>query len=212
MEQRGWIHGQWVEKSGHRGRRDYRQTAQRRKVLVSQRDWKAFLEAIGRITGVETCVTGEKRFAGNWRTELARIREAEIPDELAQHAEDRYRELKGGGASEAEPAASRSTKSAATKCWPRNCARSSARTLWNPSCWVREEKGMPARVWQDLRYGFRTLRTNPASRRGDTGSMNPDDGMARAGGVAEAPDGSLYIARASTARSGGSSTAALHRS
>ena len=33
---------------------------------------------------------------------LAPVREAEIAEELAQHAEDRYRELRSGGATDAE--------------------------------------------------------------------------------------------------------------
>ena len=54
LEKRGWIHGQWVEKSGQRRRRYYKLTPQGRKVLAAQRQgWKAFVEAIGRITGVE---------------------------------------------------------------------------------------------------------------------------------------------------------------
>ncbi|HUE01699.1 MAG TPA: PadR family transcriptional regulator [Bryobacteraceae bacterium] len=54
LEKRGSIHGQWVEKSGQRRRRYYRLTAQGRKVLASQRQgWRTFVEAIGRIAGVE---------------------------------------------------------------------------------------------------------------------------------------------------------------
>lgn len=54
LEKRGWIQGRWVEKSGQRRRRYYKLTAAGRKILVSQRQgWQAFVEAIGRITGVE---------------------------------------------------------------------------------------------------------------------------------------------------------------
>src|SRR5664280_957988 len=54
LEKRGWIQGRWVEKSGQRRRRYYRLTSQGRKILVSQRQgWQTFVEAIGRITGVE---------------------------------------------------------------------------------------------------------------------------------------------------------------
>jgi transcriptional regulator len=54
LEKRGWIQGRWVEKSGQRRRRYYRLTAQGRGVLASQRQgWRTFIEAIGRITGVE---------------------------------------------------------------------------------------------------------------------------------------------------------------
>ena len=54
LEKRGWIQGRWVEKSGQRRRRYYRLTAQGAKVLASQRQgWRAFVEAMSRITGVE---------------------------------------------------------------------------------------------------------------------------------------------------------------
>ncbi len=54
LEKRGWIKGQWVEKSGQRRRRYYRLTADGKKILASQRQgWRTFVEAIGRITGVE---------------------------------------------------------------------------------------------------------------------------------------------------------------
>jgi len=54
LEQRGWIQGRWVEKSGQRRRRYYKLTAQGRKELTSQlRGWQAFVAAISRVTGVE---------------------------------------------------------------------------------------------------------------------------------------------------------------
>jgi PadR family transcriptional regulator, regulatory protein PadR len=54
LENRGWIRGRWVEKSGQRRRRYYRLTAPGRKILAAQRDgWREFVEAIGRITGIE---------------------------------------------------------------------------------------------------------------------------------------------------------------
>ena len=54
LEKRGWIQGRWVEKAGQRRRRYYRLTAEGRKVLAAQRNtWREFVEAIGRITGIE---------------------------------------------------------------------------------------------------------------------------------------------------------------
>jgi transcriptional regulator len=54
LENRGWILGLWVEKSGQRRRRYYQLTAQGRKVLASQRQgWQTFVEAISLITGGE---------------------------------------------------------------------------------------------------------------------------------------------------------------
>ena len=54
LEKRGWIKGQWVEKSGQRRRRYYRLTPAGRKTLDAQRSsWKNFVAAINRITGLE---------------------------------------------------------------------------------------------------------------------------------------------------------------
>src|ERR687889_1557873 len=54
LEKRGWIQGRWVEKPGQRRRRYYRLTAEGKKVLKAQRNsWREFVEAIGRITGME---------------------------------------------------------------------------------------------------------------------------------------------------------------
>lgn len=54
LEKRGWIEGRWVEKANQRRRRYYRLTAEGRRVLAAQRkNWREFVEAIGRITGVQ---------------------------------------------------------------------------------------------------------------------------------------------------------------
>jgi len=54
LEKRGWIQGRWIEKAGQRRRRYYRLTVAGADVLKSQRStWRAFVEAINRITGVE---------------------------------------------------------------------------------------------------------------------------------------------------------------
>src|SRR5262249_27622058 len=54
LENRGWIRGRWVEKAGERRRRYYRLTAKGRNALAAQRDgWRDFVEAMGRITGIE---------------------------------------------------------------------------------------------------------------------------------------------------------------
>ena len=103
LETRGWVQGKWVEKSGQRRRRYYQLTAQGRKVLAAQRrSWQSFIEAMSRVTGAEM---------PDWKTlilsqlevlNLPPTREAEIAEELAQHAEDRYGELRVNGVSEAE--------------------------------------------------------------------------------------------------------------
>jgi transcriptional regulator len=54
LEERGWLQGRWVEKAGQRRRRFYSLTPAGRRVLASQRStWKAFVEAMGLITGVD---------------------------------------------------------------------------------------------------------------------------------------------------------------
>ena len=54
LEARGWIHGRWVEKAGQRRRRYYRLTSWGRQILDAQRHtWRAFADAIARVTGVE---------------------------------------------------------------------------------------------------------------------------------------------------------------
>src|SRR6185503_11512229 len=54
LETRGWIRGRWVEKTGQRRRRYYRLTREGRKILAAQRaGWREFVEAVGRITGIE---------------------------------------------------------------------------------------------------------------------------------------------------------------
>ena len=50
MERRGWIVGQWVEKTGQRRRRYYRLTPAGRTVLAEQRgSWRELLEALRRV-------------------------------------------------------------------------------------------------------------------------------------------------------------------
>jgi PadR family transcriptional regulator, regulatory protein PadR len=54
LEERGWVQGKWVEKPGQRRRRFYSLTAEGRRVLVRQRDtWRAFVDAMRLITGVD---------------------------------------------------------------------------------------------------------------------------------------------------------------
>ncbi|HWP44790.1 MAG TPA: PadR family transcriptional regulator [Blastocatellia bacterium] len=54
LEKRRWIQGRWVEKAGQRRRRYYRLTPEGKRVLAAQRSgWQAFVEAVGRITGLE---------------------------------------------------------------------------------------------------------------------------------------------------------------
>jgi transcriptional regulator len=54
LEERGWLHGRWVEKAGQRRRRFYALTAEGRRVLATQRQtWKTFVQAMNLITGAD---------------------------------------------------------------------------------------------------------------------------------------------------------------
>jgi transcriptional regulator len=51
LEERGWLHGRWVEKAGQRRRRFYSLTPEGRRVLARQREtWKTFVDAMRLIT------------------------------------------------------------------------------------------------------------------------------------------------------------------
>jgi PadR family transcriptional regulator, regulatory protein PadR len=54
LEERGLIEGRWVEKALQRRRRYYRLTSAGGALLERQRlSWKAFVEAVRRVTGIE---------------------------------------------------------------------------------------------------------------------------------------------------------------
>jgi transcriptional regulator len=54
MEERGWIEGRWVERSGERRRRFYSITRDGRTTLAAQRDtWREFVEAIALVSRVK---------------------------------------------------------------------------------------------------------------------------------------------------------------
>lgn len=51
LEERGWIAGRWIEKTGERRRRFYRLTPLGRKTLAAQREnWREFVDAVTQIT------------------------------------------------------------------------------------------------------------------------------------------------------------------
>jgi PadR family transcriptional regulator PadR len=54
LEERGWLRGRWVERSGQRRRRYYRITEAGRTILVKQReDWGRFIAALIQVAGVK---------------------------------------------------------------------------------------------------------------------------------------------------------------
>ncbi len=90
---------------------------------------------------------------------LAPAREAEIVEELSQHAEDRYRELQAGGATEAEAVNLALSELTTLAGELRAVERTNAP---EPAILGAQNKShLFAGLAQDLRYGFRTLRNNP---------------------------------------------------
>ena len=93
---------------------------------------------------------------------LAPTREAEIVEELAQHAEDRYRGLQSGGATEAE-----ARRIALDELSGRELLATELRAVERTDApepvvlGARSKGRLLAGLGQDLRCGFRTLRKNP---------------------------------------------------
>jgi PadR family transcriptional regulator PadR len=53
MEERGWIRGRWVEKSGQRRRRYYRLSKTGREALARKKEtWRAYAHAVNEVTGL----------------------------------------------------------------------------------------------------------------------------------------------------------------
>jgi transcriptional regulator len=53
LENRGWIRGRWVEKTGQRTRCFYRLTAEGRRVLARQQEtWREYVAAVNGVLGV----------------------------------------------------------------------------------------------------------------------------------------------------------------
>ncbi len=93
---------------------------------------------------------------------LAPTREAEIAEELAQHAEDRYRELQNGGATEAEARRIALEELGGHELLARELRSVERLNVAEPIVvGAGNNGGILASVWQDVRYGFRTLRKNP---------------------------------------------------
>jgi predicted permease len=93
---------------------------------------------------------------------LAPAREAEIVEELAQHAEDRYREIQSGGATEAEACRVALDEITGRELLARELQSVERTDAPEPVVLGAKGKGHPlAGLGQDLRYGFRTLRKSP---------------------------------------------------
>jgi predicted permease len=92
---------------------------------------------------------------------LAPTREAEIVEELAQHAEDRYRELLSGGATEAEARRATLDEIGGHKLLARELGAIERADAPEPVVLGARSGRLLAGLGQDLRYGFRTLRKDP---------------------------------------------------
>jgi predicted permease len=86
---------------------------------------------------------------------LAPAREAEIAEELAQHAEDRYRELLSGGASEAEACRMAAEEISSHKMLARELRTVERTNAPEPAVWGES-------LFRDVRYGIRSLSKSPA--------------------------------------------------
>jgi predicted permease len=93
---------------------------------------------------------------------LAPVREAEIVDELAQHLEDRYRELLAGGLAEAEAyRMALGELSEQNLLVPGLQSIERAVTQEPVPLGTTETRNILADLWQDFRYGWRILVKNP---------------------------------------------------
>jgi predicted permease len=93
---------------------------------------------------------------------LAPAREAEIAEELAQHAEDRYQELQNSGVTDAEARRMALLDVSGHELLARELRTVERSNARDPVVFgARNRLGLLAGLGQDLRYGFRTLRKNP---------------------------------------------------
>ena len=93
---------------------------------------------------------------------LAPVREAEIVEELSQHAEDRYRELKSGGAAGAEARRITLEELSGHQLLARELRAVERADVPEPIVLGARSKGrFLAGLGHDLHYGLRTLRKNP---------------------------------------------------
>jgi predicted permease len=94
---------------------------------------------------------------------LAPAREAEIVEELSQHAEDRYRELQSGGAPEPEARRLALEELGGHELLAKELGAVERTDAPEPVVLGAVSKGnWVAGLGQDLRYGLRTLRKNPS--------------------------------------------------
>ncbi|HSO75691.1 MAG TPA: hypothetical protein VLU47_12720, partial [Blastocatellia bacterium] len=92
---------------------------------------------------------------------LEPTREAEIVEELAQHLDDRYRELLGAGASPDLASRAALGELSENQLMAQEMRRAETHIHSEPIELGSRRKNMISDLQQDLRYGLRTLRRNP---------------------------------------------------
>ena len=105
-----------------------------------------------------------------WKNEIRRqlaslklepIREAEIVDELAQHLDDRYAELRAGGSAEDDAYRSALAELSERDLLARELRRLEGPVTREPVILGARRSNMVGDVWLDLRYAVRLLGKNP---------------------------------------------------
>src|SRR5262245_37501616 len=88
-------------------------------------------------------------------------REAEIIEELSQHLNDRYAELRASGATDEEATGAAFEELSDSELLERELWRVEPRPFREPVVLGRRRMNVIGDLWQDLSYGWRTLRKNP---------------------------------------------------
>jgi putative ABC transport system permease protein len=107
----------------------------------------------------------------DWKTEIRRrlqslrlepVREAAIVEELAQHLDDYYAELRSSGVTEAEAYQRTLAELSGSEIFERELRRVERQVAPEPIVLgTKRRKNMLTDLWQDLRFGARMLRTQP---------------------------------------------------
>jgi predicted permease len=92
---------------------------------------------------------------------LTPTREAEIVEELSQHLNDRYAELRASGATDEEASVAAFAELSDGELLEQELRRVEPQPCREPAVLGRKRMNMIGDLWQDLRYGWRMLRKNP---------------------------------------------------